>query len=255
MSLDWNNPTQRNAFLDLHSGNPREGPGDFQSAERAYIAAKKALGGEVKTILDLACGPGMQTQHLAQLDPKAKITALDIHPVFVERVNKWCQEHGLSDRVTAVVGDMNQLDVDAGSQDLIWCEGAVYMLGVEAALAKWRPLLRSGGCVAFTEPVFLSDKLPDAVVENWEEYPVMTDVAGVTELLLNTGYDLVESFVLPDNAWAEYYEPLQRRVDALRPKYASVPDAALVIEEGQSEIDAWRNYGEHFSYAFFVVKS
>ena len=103
--------------------------------------------------------------------------------------------------------------------------------------------------------MFLSDQLPDAVVENWEEYPAMTDVAGVTSLLRNTDYTLVESFVLPDKAWAEYYEPLQRRVDALRPKYASVGDAALVIEEGQSEIDAWRNYGEHFSYAFFIVKS
>ena len=239
----------------MHSDNPREGPGDFQSAQRAYGAAREALGGEVNAILDLACGPGMQTQHLAALNPTAKITALDLHPVFIERLSEWCLEQGHSDRITALVGDMNKLDVDSGSQDLIWCEGAVYMLGVEAALAKWRPLLRPGGCVAFTEPVFLSDQLPDAVVENWAEYPAMTDVAGVTSLLRNTDYSLVDSFVMSDNAWAEYYEPLQRRVDLLREKYASVRDAALIIEEGQSEIDAWRNYGEHFSYAFFVVKS
>jgi len=213
------------------------------------------LGGEVNAILDLACGPGMQTQHLATLNPTAKITAIDIHPVFVERLREWSALQGLNDRITALVGDMNKLDVDAESQDLIWCEGAVYMLGVEAALAKWRPLLRPGGCIAFTEPVFLSDKFPDAVVENWQEYPAMTDVAGVTSLLQNTDYSLIESFVMTDNAWAEYYEPLQRRVDALRPKYANVHDAALIIEEGQSEIDAWRNHGEHFSYAFFVVKS
>jgi len=253
--LDWNNPTQRAAFLDLHSDNPREGPGDFKSAERAYRAAQNALGGEVNAVLDLACGPGMQTQHLAALNPTAKITALDLHPVFVERVSEWCLEQGLGDRITALVGDMSKLDFDPGSQDLIWCEGAVYMLGVEAALAMWRPLLRPGGCVAFTEPVFLSAQLPDAVVENWEEYPAMTDVAGMRSRLQNTDYDLVECFVLPDSAWAEYYEPLQRRVDVLRPKYAGVSDSALVIEEGQSEIDAWRNYGEHFSYAFFVVKS
>jgi len=253
--LDWNNPTQRAAFFDLHSDNPREGPGDFQSAERAYSAAREALGGEVNAILDLACGPGMQTQHLAALNPTAKITAVDVHPVFIARVTDWCVQQGLSDRITALVGDMNQLDFDPGSQDLIWCEGAVYMLGIEAALAKWRPLLRPGGCVAFTEPVFLSDQLPDAVVENWAEYPAMMDVAGVTSLLRNTDYSLVESFVMSDNAWAEYYEPLQRRVDALRPKYVDIREAALIIEEGQSEIDAWRNYGEHFSYAFFVVKA
>lgn len=40
----------------------------------------------------------------------------------------------------------------------------------------------------------------------------------------------------------------------LRGKYADDPDGALVIKEGQMEIDAWRNHGEHFSYAFFVVQ-
>jgi len=253
--MDWNNKTQRDAFLDLHTDNPREGPGDFLSAQRAFVAASKALGGEVKTILDLACGPGMQTRYLAELAPSAKIAALDLRGAFVKQVGDWIVKQGLSDRITAVVGDMNELEFAEGSQDLIWCEGAVYMLGIETALAKWRPLLRSGGCVAFTEPVFLSDSLPDPVVTNWAEYPPMTDVAGVAALLRNTSYSLVESFVLPDDAWAEYYEPLQLRVNALRPKYASSPDALRVIEEGQSEIDAWRNYGEYFSYAFFVVQA
>ena len=82
----------------------------------------------------------------------------------------------------------------------------------------------------------------------------MTDVAGVEQRLQATDFRLVDSFVLPDNAWAEYYEPLQKRVNVLREKYAADAHGALVIEEGQSEIDAWRNFGEYFSYAFFVVQ-
>jgi len=253
--MDWDNPAQLNAFFDLHSDNPREGPGDFNSAKRAFTAAQRACGGEVETILDLACGPGMQTHHLAQLAPAATITAIDITPAYLERLSAWCVEQGCEDRIKVLQGDMTKLELEPGLQDLIWCEGAVYMMGVEAALAKWHQLLRPGGCVAFTEPVFLSDQLPDAVVANWEEYPAMTTLAGVEARLRNTQYNLIESFVLPDEAWAAYYDPLQIRVDRLRVKYAEVPDAALVIEEGQSEIDAWRNYGQHFSYAFFVVQA
>ena len=252
--MDWNIPAQVAAFFDLHSDNPREGPGDFQSAARAFAAAKDALQADPANILDLACGPGMQTRHLSELAPEANILGLDITKTFIKRLNDWCDKEGLSDRVSGVVGDMSAPPVAAHTQDLIWCEGAVYMLGVQAALAAWRDLLRPRGCIAFTEPVFLKTPLPKQVVDNWAEYPPMTDVAGVEQRLQATDFRLVDSFVLPDNAWAEYYEPLQKRVNVLREKYAADAHGALVIEEGQSEIDAWRNFGEYFSYAFFVVQ-
>lgn len=266
--MDWTNPAQRAAFMDLHSENPREGPGDFSSTERAWHAALSALQQARESfaragaadipatddvrILDLACGPGLQTQHLAQLAPNAQITALDITPAFVANLQRWVVEHNESQRIQPRVGDMRQVDTE--QVDIIWCEGAVYMLGVQEALQLWRDLLRPGGCIAFTEPVFLSEELPDAVVENWAEYPVMTDVDGVLERVRAAGYQVVTSFVLGDAAWAAYYDPLQLRVNALRDKYSDDPDGSLVIAEGQQEIDAWRNHGEYFSYAFFVAQ-
>ena len=90
--MNWNNSKQRAAFFDLHSDNPREGPGDFVSTQRAFAAVSNALAGETRLqILDLACGPGLQTQHLAELAPDARITALDIHAPFVAGLADWVQ--------------------------------------------------------------------------------------------------------------------------------------------------------------------
>ena len=260
--MDWSNPNHVATFFDLHRNNPREGPGDQASTARALAAAVKTVGADrIETVLDLACGPGMQTRHLAELLPAARITALDIHAPFVTEVRNWIDHNQLDHRVTAVQGDMRKPPVAPGSIDLLWCEGAAYMLGVEAALTTWRPLLRgadlgsaSNGIVAFSEPVFLRDDLPPAVIENWAEYPPMTNLQGIAYWVAQADYNLLDSFVMPSAAWEAYYVPLQRRVVTLRDKYATDPERLSVIEEGQQEIDAWRNYGEYFSYAFIVAQ-
>jgi len=256
--MDWDNPKQVRAFLTLHSQNPREGPGDRDSTGRALAAARTGLGlsdSGINHILDVACGPGMQTRHLHEFAPEARITAFDVNERFVKSVQDWAAQAGLAQQIAAVAGDMQAPPVAPASVDVIWCEGAAYMLGVQEALELWRPLLRTPGIVALTEPVFLTTDLPDLVVKNWEEYPPMTDMPGVAARVAAAGYELLEQFVLPPLAWAEYYDPLQRRIDVLRDRYADDPDGALVIAEGQSEIDVWKQHGDCFSYAFFVARS
>ena len=253
--MDRNKPNQWSAFLELHSGNPREGPGGRASTEKALQIARQH-GCEPRRILDLACGPGMQTRHLAALAPLAHITALDLHDRYVQEVQAWITGDGLDTQVAAVRGDMSQPPVEKHSFDLIWCEGAAYMLGVTEALACWRDWLTAdaGATIAFSEPVFLSSELPQAVVDNWAEYPAMSDLAGIHARVKAAGFRVVGDFVLPDAAWAAYYEPLQLRVNELRKSFAADPERLAIVEEGQQEIDAWRNHGEHFSYAFLVAQ-
>lgn len=244
--------------MDLHSNNPREGPGDQASTARALgVVTAAASAGQIRSVLDIACGPGMQTRHLVELLPDCHITALDINPPYLAEVDVWIKQNNLGQQVTTVRGDMAKPPVAAGSMDLIWCEGAAYMLGVGPALQTWQPYLRADeapGFIALSEPVFLSAQLPQPVVDNWAEYPEMSDEDGIAARVSGAGFDLLESFILPPEAWAAYYAPLQKRVDALRPKYANEPDSLQVIDEGQQEIDAWREYGEYFSYAFLVTR-
>src|SRR5688572_1999640 len=137
--MDFSDPAQRAAFFAVHNDMPREGPGDRASMEKAL-----QLAGPLPAqpdILDIACGPGGQTLDLADLLPDARITALDGYEPFLRQLEARARTAGVLDRISIVHGDMAHLPYEPQSFDLIWCEGAAYIIGFEAALAAWRPLL------------------------------------------------------------------------------------------------------------------
>ena len=101
-------------------------------------------------VLDVGCGPGAQTLTLATLDT-GTITAVDNHAPYLAELRAAAEQHGLADRIRAVEQDMTALDFPAASFDLIWSEGAIYIMGFETGLRAWRPLLRAGGFLAVTE--------------------------------------------------------------------------------------------------------
>lgn len=68
-------------FYEVHSNLPREGPGDNKSTDRAFKALKNLP--PKPRILDIGCGPGMQTIELAKLSC-GQIEALDSHQPFLE---------------------------------------------------------------------------------------------------------------------------------------------------------------------------
>ena len=75
-----------------------------------------------------------------------------------------------------------------GSFDVIWSEGAAYILGFEKALRSWRPLLASAGHVAVTEVTWLHSDPPADLRRFWEtEYPAITDAAEATFSSHSTG--------------------------------------------------------------------
>lgn len=240
-------------FLEVYGTLPRAGPGGDAHTLRALGLVP---GRRPRTVLDLGCGPGAQTACLAQALPDAQILALDILAPTVERANRRLAEAGVTHRARADVGDMSAPPVAPASQDLIWCEGAIYNLGVTEALRAWRPLLAPGGTVAFTEPVWLTGAPPDELVAWWHaEYPALSDDDGVLARIEAAAHRTVASFVLPASAWwDEYYAPMQDRVDALRARRPDDPAAAEVAARATEEIDTFRRFGEHYSYAFFLVQ-
>ena len=110
-------------------------------------------------VLDIGCGRGAQTLVLAESSP-SRIVAVDNHPQFIDALRHKAHELGIADRLEARVADMRRLDFADGAFDLIWCEGAIYIMGVEAALRDWRRLLRRNGHVALTEVCWRSPTHP-----------------------------------------------------------------------------------------------
>jgi SAM-dependent methyltransferase len=251
--VDFNDPKMCDVFFDVHSGLPREGPGNWDCTERALRLAGRLPSSAM--VLDIACGPGMQTMDLADLLPDAEIVAVDTHEPFIEEANRRARARGVSDRVKASYGDMAALPFPASSFDLIWCEGAAYIMGVENALRSWRPLLKPGGKLAFSEAVWLLPDPPDEVRQFWsKDYPDMRDLAACRVLVHDCGYDLLGDFVLPERAWWEhYYTPIKRRLAQVAPEYVGDPVAEAVLRECHEEITNYRIYAAYYGYVFLVM--
>lgn len=250
--MDFNDPAVRRVFFEVHRDLPREGPGSRDSTARAL-----ALAGTLPArprVLDIACGPGAQTIDLAGLLPEAEITALDNHAPFLADLERCAAARGLSARIETREGDMAALPFAPGSFDLIWCEGAAYLMGVGAALRAWRPLLRPGGRLALSEAVWLRRDPPERLRQFWTEYPAMGDIEACRRLVRESGYALLGDFVLPESAWwDDYYAPMAARLDALAPRLAGDAVAEAVLREHREEIAMWREFAGWYGYVFLVM--
>ncbi len=201
--MDFSNPEQLAVFIDVHSELPREGPGNQESTAKA-LSMVGSLPDEVG-ILDIACGPGMQTLDLAALLPNSKITAVDLNEGFVTEANQRVQAAALTDRVTVEIGNMRSLGFEDASIDLIWCEGAAYIMGVKNALTLWKKLLKPNGKIALTDAAWLKENRPPKLTEFWSDYPDMTTIDNRRDLIKQCGYKLLGDFVLPESAWWDDY--------------------------------------------------
>jgi SAM-dependent methyltransferase len=251
MALDFSDPAQRTAFWTLHSDLPREGPGDCASVDRALALARPLP--PSPAVLDIGCGPGGQTIDLAELVPDARIAALDHHDPFLCELERRAAERGLTDCISTVHGDMARLPFAPGSFDLIWCEGAAYIVSLDAALTAWRPLLRSGGVLALTEPVWLTDDPPPRVRGCWAECEAMGTSETVRAKALAHGFRIKGDFVLsPEAWWTNYYTPMEARIARLG-RDASDAATRIVLDEAREEIECYRRHADAYGYLFIVL--
>lgn len=239
-------------FWEIHSGLPREGPGDNESTRRAFRLANELP--RQPRILDVGCGPGMQTIELAQISD-GTIAALDTHQPFLDELERRARAVSLSDRVKTVRGSMSSMPFRDDAFDLIWSEGAMYMIGFREGLAAWKRLLTPRGYVAVTEPCWLETDIPDVVKAHWAEYPAMTTIESTRKIIGESGFREIGHFVLPDSSWwDDYYDPMARRLVMLREKYRGDPGALSVIEESERELAVHREYSHLYGYVFFVMQ-
>lgn len=241
-------------FFELHRGLPREGPGSRACTERA-LERSGPLPDDAR-VLDIGCGPGMQTIDLAELLPRARITAVDLHPAFVQEARDRVRARGWNERVDVIEGDMRALPFQRASFDLLWCEGAAYVMGLPEALRAWTPLLRDGGRIALTEIAWLRGDVPRSLRRHWEaEYPAITDIEGCRAHARRAGFTPIDDFVLPESAWwDDYYRPMQARLDELTRVHAEDPTALAVLEAHREEIAIYREYSAFYGYVFFVLE-
>lgn len=188
-------------FFELYESLPRQGPGNRACAARA-LALCRGLP-PTPAVLDMGCGAGGQTLHLAGLT-SGSIVALDSHPPSIGRLRAGAAARGLAGRIHPMVGDMATPPLTPASFDLIWSEGALYQLGIENALRICHGLLRPGGYLAFTDAVWRRQDPPAEVRASFQDdYPAMGRVPDILAAIERCGHALIGHFTLPDEAWWE----------------------------------------------------
>ena len=240
-------------FFELYESLPRQGPGNRECAARALALCGSLL--DEPRVLDLGCGVGGQTFYLAELT-SGLITAVDSHAPSIERLQSAVDARGESGRIRPLVGDMSDLDLPPESFDLVWSEGALYNIGMEKALLVCRGLLRSGGCLAFTDAVWRKDDPPREVRESFEaDYPEMGRVSDVLATIKRSGFTLLGHFTLPDEAWwDDFYRPMVIRIGEMRLKYAGDDEAQRILVQLAREPEMHKFYSDYYAYEFFVAR-
>jgi len=240
-------------FFEVYEALPRQGPGNRACAARALGICRELPASP--EVLDLGCGVGGQTLHLAELTA-GSIVAVDSHAPSVERLNATLAERGLLQRARAVVGDMAHPAFPPESFDLIWSEGALYNIGIDRALEICRGLLRPGGYLAFTDAVWRRDDPPPEVKACFDQdYPTMGRAEDVVAAIRNGGFELLDHFTLPDEAWwSDFYTPMEHRIETLRGKYAADAEALALLDQLAQEPALHRRYSDYYAYQFFVVR-
>ncbi len=240
-------------FFELYESLPRQGPGNRACAARALAICRELP--PTPSVLDLGCGVGGQTLHLAELT-SGSIVAVDSHAPFIERLGAKVAVQGLADRIRPMVGDMANPGLSPASFDLVWSEGALYNIGIENALHLCHTLLRPGGYLAFTDAVWRKQNPPPEVKTTFDfDYPSMGRVHDILALAERCRFSVIGHFTLPDETWwDDFYTPMQRRIEELRSSYARDRDALAILDQLAQEPAMHQRYSDYYAYEFFVVR-
>lgn len=241
-------------MVDFYLHIPRQGPGSAKETIKALdytgLRSLKNL-----KIADIGCGTGAQTMTLAQnLD--GDITAVDLFPEFLNILNENARKAGFQNRITTDIQSMDNLPYEKDSFDLIWSEGAVYIMGFEQGLISWKPLIRKGGYLVVSEISWFTESRPEELERFWENaYAEIDTIKNKEKLIKKHEYDLISSFKIPEYCWIDnYYDPIQNHLPTYIEKYPHEKAAKDLVEELETEILIYEKYKKYFGYAFYIVR-
>lgn len=239
-------------IVALHAGLDRLGPGDDAATRRA-LRACRALPCHPE-IVDIGCGAGAQTLVLSEATG-GRVVAVDRFPQFLARLQQRLSASGIRRSVKPVQADMAALPFRDRCFDLVWSEGAAYVMGFDRALAEWRRLLRPGGYLVVSEAAWFRPGPPPELARFWREnYPAMRAEGANIEAAERLGWRAEEGFRLPFAGWQAYYAPLRERLRALLDENPGDAEAEAVVELTEREMALMEAHRAYCGYAFYVLR-
>ena len=246
--------TELELIIDLHKNSERQGPGAEKDTLKALAFLNLPTDQKLK-VADIGCGSGGQTITLAKTI-NGQITAVDLFPEFLVELNEKSQKLELTDKIVTLEKSMEDLPFNKEEFDLIWSEGAIYNIGFENGLIKWKDYLKVGGYLAVGELTWITQSRPKEIENFWkEEYPEIDIASNKIKQLEHNGYTLVGYFYLSEDRWIQnYYKPMEARFNTFLKRHKNSELAKKVVDEHKAEIDLYKKYKEYYSYGFYVAR-
>lgn len=243
-----------NLICEYFSAIDRQGPGSKEATIKALSFVDNL--NDKSRIADLGCGTGGQTVVLAQNAP-GTVTGIDLFPKFIDLFNENAKKHSLEDRVTGVVGSMDDLPFTEGELDLIWSEGAIYNIGFKKGLSYWKQFIKTGGYLAVTEACWFTPQRPAEINDFWmEAYPEIDTIPAKIAQIQGAGYVPVASFILPETCWTDnFYVPQKDAQKGFLERYPDNNTARELVVNERREAELYSKYKEFYGYVFFVAKT
>lgn len=232
---------------------PRQGPGCTGATQHAFSLLPPLP--KDAAVLDIGCGSGAQTRDLAEL-VTGTITAVDNYPPFLDFITAREEYGTLAGPVKTVCASMDALPFRDGEFDLIWSEGAVFIIGFEKGLKAWKRFAKKDGFIVVSDAAWFEPDPPQELVDWWAglgETPRTEDE--LRDLVKEAGLTLVATYRLPEAGWWDnYYVPMTARIAELRKSHGADPAHAAVLDAFEKEIAMYRKYGKYYGYTFFVMQ-
>lgn len=240
-------------LIDLHKGQKRQGPGgDEQTRKTIELAGLDDS--TPLAIADIGCGTGASTLLLAQ-SLNAEITAVDLFPEFLEVLQQNAKHRGLDQHISTLQCSMEELPFSDGAFDVIFSEGAIYIMGFENGVNAWKRFLKPGGLLIVSEITWTGNDRPNELEDYWQaQYPEIGTMDAKIDVIRQAGYELVDSFFLPQSSWLEnYYEPIEQDFPDFLRRNGNSADAQAIVKAEQEEIALYRKYSSHYSYGMYIA--
>lgn len=246
--------TEIELLVDFHKNAERQGPGSSDETLKALELIDLSQNKDLR-IADLGCGTGGQTITVAQ-NVDGKVYAVDLFADFLNILKEKSKEYGVYEKINILEESMENLPFDKEYFDIIWSEGAIYNIGFEAGIRKWKEYLKPDGYLSVSEITWITNSRPKEIEDFWNhQYPEIDTASNKIKTLEDNGYTLVGYFYLAQDSWIKnYYNPIEDRFRAFLENHNNSEMAQNIIKEYKKEIRIYKRYKDYYSYGFYIAK-
>ena len=254
MENPWGEEALFETLFDMFSRLPRQGPGLDSMTREAFQMLP--LNSERPKILEIGCGTGVPTRVLAKLS-KGSIVATDLYQPYLDTLMKHAGEEGVADQITTRCVSMDSLDFPAGSFDLIWSEGSIFVVGFETGLRNWRKFLTPDGCLVCSEITWRRPDAPDELRDYWDSIGCLVqEEATNCHIAKEAGYEVLATKWLDARGWwKQYYTPFEELSPSWSAEMDAKPKLRELVEAMKLEIDMFRKYSDYYGYTFYLLRN